>query len=111
MIIEKQTFLNCTKLNSVNLPLKLTNIGSQAFYGCRKLSKISLPNTLKYIDDEAFMWCVNLSEIYIPENVERIKDTAFRYSNVTVYAPHEYTYYGIDDIHYYSCGIKNWIVK
>lgn len=55
--IHAQAFINCKKLNSVDLSnqTQLEKIGAQAFGLCESLNSIYIPNSVLTIGDDAFM--------------------------------------------------------
>ncbi len=60
--------MGCTSLASINIPEKVTFLGSCAFYGCTSLEKIyceaSTPPT--FYNDTVFEDCNTISKIYVP---------------------------------------------
>lgn len=72
-------FAGCVSLETVNIPsnCNLTILGRYTFYGCGKLENIELPNQLKNIGQSAFANCVSLDRIEIPASVDYVEDTAF----------------------------------
>lgn len=55
-------FYNCTRLHSISLPVKLTQIGAVAFANCRSLNRIQIPAQCR-VEDRAFASCDNLQSI------------------------------------------------
>lgn len=74
-------FSNCTKLNSVSLPVTLKTIEGSAFAGCTSLVDITLPDGLEYLYDYAFRDCESLRTINIPESVIKISRYVFHGCN------------------------------
>ena len=70
-------FKNCTKLNYIKTPSKLTKIFDQTFKGDVSLTKVILNEGLLEIGKEAFAGCKSLEIIEIPQTVEFIDDKAF----------------------------------
>ncbi len=110
-LIAPQAFLNCTQLQSVELPESLETIESKVFQGCTALSSIDLkhvtnigtyafaqsgltsleiPEGVTDIPLRAFYQCPELTTIVIPETVTNIGSSAFaqgsgnEYPNLTV---------------------------
>lgn len=54
-------FLNCTALETVELPGTVTSIGSNAFKGCTNLTKITIPASVTAIQTTSFSNCPNLT--------------------------------------------------
>ena len=69
---------NCYNLQTVHLPADLTYIPSDAFENCRSLETIVLPNSLKVIKEYAFHDS-RLETITIPSSVTQIEERAFAY--------------------------------
>mmetsp|Transcript_17855 Transcript_17855/g.37635 ORF Transcript_17855/g.37635 Transcript_17855/m.37635 type:complete len:329 (+) Transcript_17855:84-1070(+) len=80
--IPDHAFYNCHKLEEVELPDGLEEIGVCAFSECVSLdnSKFTLPSTLKRIGDEAFAG-TPLQALRIPDGIESIGQAAFQYMN------------------------------
>lgn len=99
--IGTQAFTNCSFLEKINLPSRLTSIGALAFQSCRsltgeiiipdgvteigaqafefcgKLTKITLGKGVKAIGSAAFSACSGIESIVIPDNVKTIETSAF----------------------------------
>ena len=63
--IGEESFYNCNKLTSVNLPDSLETIGYRAFYNCYALKEITLGLNLTSINFQAFVKCNSLTELNI----------------------------------------------
>jgi len=108
--IQREAFMNCTKLITANLPDSITEIKEMAFSGCTNLKQIDFPNNLRTIfngaffqtvletvilpngvetiDTGVFAFCVNLKNCTIPESVKSISDDAFdKSSSLTIITP------------------------
>lgn len=79
--IKDSTFYNCINMTNAFIPNSITYIGSSAFYNCYKLSNINIPNTLSTIEDNTFAYCSGLTSIIIPNSISFIGNEAF--SNCT----------------------------
>ncbi|KAK8885586.1 hypothetical protein M9Y10_041036 [Tritrichomonas musculus] len=75
--IEKEAFMNCTKLVFINLTNRMTEIKKSTFEKCTDLSYVEFPSSLSYIRENAFRDCTSLTEIWIPESVVLIESNAF----------------------------------
>ncbi len=104
--IGTYAFLDCSGLTEITLPNSVTDIGMYAFCNCTGLKNITLPNSIGSIKYATFKGCGALSEITIPGSVTSISAAAFQDCNVTVYAPHEASYYG--EVSYE--GVNKWVV-
>lgn len=86
------TFQNCKKLRSVNVPKNLKSLSGQSFYSTL-ITSFVLPEGLTSIASYTFRDCVQLSDIgTIPESIETIGEWAFYNSavdlgDVTLYLP------------------------
>ena len=75
--IGDRAFLNCTSLESIEIPDSVTSIGSNAFYGCSSLTSIEIPDSVTSIGSNAFSGCSSLTSIEIPNSVTSIGSSAF----------------------------------
>lgn len=73
--IENGTFSCCFSLTEINLPSKLTSIGTNAFYETR-LWNVVFPNGLVSIGAGAFTNCL-LKSISLPNSLKSIGNSAF----------------------------------
>ena len=89
--IGGRCFQNNTKIESVTLPSKTTDIKAQAFYGCESLNEVKVTDRLTYIYDSAFYGCKALSSITFSgeNNVKYVDDYAFRESGFTTFTFHK----------------------
>ena len=74
--IPSNAFLNCTSLESVELPYTITAIGTSAFDGCTALRNTNLPGALTSIGKYAFRSSA-LRSVTIPASVTSIGAEAF----------------------------------
>ena len=75
--IENGTFTGCSELKSVTIPHSVTRIGDFAFDNCSSLRSIAIPNSVMNIGDYAFCGCRNLKSVTIPGSVVAIGICAF----------------------------------
>ncbi len=75
--IKHDTFNGCKKLKSVKIPSGVYRIGSRAFKNCKSLKEIKLPSTVKYIGNETFYGCGGIKSLTFPKSVERIGENTF----------------------------------
>lgn len=75
--IGTETFLNCSRLESVEWNDALRIIGPRAFSGCASLKSLTLPESLLQIGEHAFCNCVGLEDVYIPAGAVEIDKHAF----------------------------------
>ncbi len=72
-------FRNCTSLETIDFPKRLSAIGDYAFNGCNMLNTVTFADgaTVAEIGDYAFKGCSNFQEIEIPASLIRIGKNAF----------------------------------
>ena len=75
--IGPDAFRSCTRLQTVKIPAKLTEISDSAFSGCSSLASVSLPEGLTSIGENTFNSCTSLSSIMLPKSLARIYNAAF----------------------------------
>jgi hypothetical protein len=63
-----ETFMNCEKLENINLPNTLERIGGLAFGGCDALKAFKIPANVSSVGMGAFAYCVNLAMLDIDES-------------------------------------------
>jgi len=61
--IGNYSFLGCSKLEGITIPIGATKIGYSAFEGCSELTCIMIPNSVASIDYRAFKGCSRLMDI------------------------------------------------
>ena len=71
--IGEATFEDCTYLQRIRLPQKLTVLESEMFHGCKKLRTIVLPDSLIKIKADVF-YETGLTTLTIPVNIEVLGD-------------------------------------
>ena len=71
-------FLNCSNLESVNIPQSVTYIGDCAFEGCGNLASVIIPNSVTLIGYSAFAKCESLTTITIPKSDILLRAGVFR---------------------------------
>lgn len=76
--IGKDSFNGCNAMESVSLPVSLTQIGESAFLYCTSLADVTIPDGVTVIESSTFDGCNALSEIIIPDSVTAINTEAFR---------------------------------
>ena len=78
--IPPSCFQGCSKLQTVKFtePSSVGEIREKAFYGCTALKSITLETSLRYIGDSAFYNCTSLSRIYMKSySLERVGKNIF----------------------------------
>ena len=61
-----------TKIKEIELPEGMTKIKNCAFYYSSSLEKVTLPDSIEEISDSAFKHCPNLKEINVPTGLKKI---------------------------------------
>ena len=80
--IYSSAFMDCYKLNVINLPSTVSIIERSVFSECYSLNEIILPEGLKEISEDIFWGCKQLTTVGIPASVTTIKSDAFIWTNV-----------------------------
>ncbi len=75
--IASSVFSNCSSLESITIPDRVTSIGQDAFYKCSSLESITIPDSVTSIGKEAFYNCSSLTSVTIPDSVTSIGSGAF----------------------------------
>jgi len=75
--IGSGSFSLCSKLEHINLPSTLIEIGNEAFCACYNVKSVLLNEGLETIGMAAFASCSSLESITIPPTVTEIRDRTF----------------------------------
>jgi hypothetical protein len=75
--IGPQAFSGFKALKSIVIPEGVTSIGDEAFEGCADLTSITLPSSVALIGKSAFSGCTSLTSVTIPSGVTSIGESAF----------------------------------
>ena len=70
-------YFNDSKIESINIPPKITEIQAEAFMNCDYLEKVTLSEGVKTIGWRAFKECKALESINFPSTLQSIADEAF----------------------------------
>ena len=77
-IIESNAFYECTGLQRITFPDRMTQIGWNAFLGCSNLAgKVVIPIGITEIERGIFNGCEEITELVIPDSVVSIRESAF----------------------------------
>ena len=76
-VIGDYMFFECTNLQRIQLPEKITSIGDYAFCFCSSLTFIYIPDGVKSIGTAAFEKCISLPGLNFPDNLTTIWSFAF----------------------------------
>lgn len=77
-------FLNCDKLETVEMPATVSTLGKAAFKQCTALKSVGLTGTaLTALPDETFMGCTSLAACSFPTGLESIGDYCFSSTGLT----------------------------
>ena len=76
--LGNNSFKECYRLVSVDLPSSLLSIGENAFNNCDNLIHLTLPDGVSNIARYAVSHCDNLSSVYLPSSLKYIGYSAFR---------------------------------
>lgn len=80
-IIEGWAFRLCEKLEILDIPDSVLEIGKVAFGSCSALCRVKLPDKLTILKQQTFSTGEDLKEIDIPASVKIIEDLALGWSN------------------------------
>lgn len=75
--IGAASFAHCTDLQHVKLPKTLTTIGEHAFEGCSALVDVVMPNAVWQLGAYAFKDCVNIRHFVISHGLTEIPEGCF----------------------------------
>ncbi len=75
--VDRGVFYGCTSLVSAELPKNCTTVGQYLFYGCSSLKNVVLPDVLMEVPRYCFSWCSSLEEVFLPSTAKVIGDFAF----------------------------------
>ncbi|MBS7375673.1 MAG: leucine-rich repeat domain-containing protein, partial [Muribaculaceae bacterium] len=75
--IGKKSFMNCNKIESLDLPDEVTTLGSYSFASCSTLTTLELPAKLETMAEGSFSECTSLTEVSIPAQVSTIGKDCF----------------------------------
>lgn len=72
-----RVFMNCSSLQSVDIPDSVTEMGAMVFTNCTNLQSVTLPKKLTSFDVTSFQYCASLTELTIPDCVTEISGYSF----------------------------------
>ena len=104
-IIDRNAFMDCTKMTVLMLSEGIRTIGQCAFERCVSLADLRLPNTLLNLEHHAFYMCESLTYVTIPGYLRTIGSGVFAYCssllrvdvNAAVTMP-SWSFYGCDKL-------------
>ena len=76
--IGNSAFMNCSSLNSIDIPDSVASIGAGAFNGCSALRNINIPENVTELESGIFQSCSSLQTIDLPNGITKIGLWAFR---------------------------------
>ena len=77
--ISEELFEKCKSLRRVVIPEGVTRIEKSAFYACESLEEITFPESLEEIEEYAFGCCYALKRVSLPKGVKTLGAYAFSY--------------------------------
>ena len=60
--IGDSAFSDCSKLQSVTIPISVTKIGNETFKNCNSLTSVTIPSSVTAVGNNPFQNCSNLAE-------------------------------------------------
>ncbi len=70
-------FMGCTKLQSINIPNSVTEIGAYAFEDCIGLTSVTIPNSVTTLGIYAFRRCSGITALHIGNGITTIESGTF----------------------------------
>ncbi len=77
--IGTYAFTQCSSLRSIVIPDKVTSIGLYTFAFCTSLKSVTLPDNISVIGEWAFRNCESLTSVKLPDNLISVEKGAFSY--------------------------------
>ena len=71
-------FIQCSSLESINIPSGMQSIGNENFNGCSSLTSITFPSGITNIGDSMFRYCSSFKSLSVPSGVTSIGYAAFQ---------------------------------
>ncbi len=71
------SFDNCSKLETVVLPMSIDRIGRYAFQKCTGITSITIPDNVIETDECTFLECENLKNVVLSKQMKRISTQMF----------------------------------
>ena len=75
--IGRAAFMYCVGFTAVEIPNSVTKIGMSAFCSCTKLKSVVIPSSVVFIGGGAFARCSELSTILLPNGLTEIEPSTF----------------------------------
>jgi hypothetical protein len=73
-----ESFRNCSKLASINIPASVTKIGGLTFQNCYALSELILPDGLTKLSATGALSGAGFSEIVVPAGITQVEKEVFK---------------------------------
>ncbi|MCH5299110.1 MAG: leucine-rich repeat domain-containing protein [Ruminococcus sp.] len=77
-IIEKEAFMDNSKIQRVTIGGNVTTIGEKAFANCKKLASVTFGKNVKSIGWDAFSDCKRLKTVTLPSKLKKLKPGVFQ---------------------------------
>ena len=77
--IDEYAFYACTSLETIIIPDSVTFMGVSVFYNCSNLKSITLSDSITTIENYLFANCSSIESIVIPNSVNSIGASAFQF--------------------------------
>lgn len=75
--IYRESFYNCTALESINIPSNIEHISMLAFAECYNLRSVFINEGLESLYSKCFEDCRSLEKLYLPKSLDKIGRAVF----------------------------------
>ncbi len=75
--VENYAFCNCSSLESITIPQKVTQLGARSFENCTSLTSIKISESVASIGEGAFAGCISLASFTIPDAITTVEPYTF----------------------------------
>lgn len=104
--LSSSAFFQCTSLEEIILPKRITRIGNQTFYGCTSLKTVYISAELERIGYDAFYECPSLEIVYYESDELAYAEINISYGNEALLSAE--THFNVHDIesHYTTITVN-----
>ena len=94
--LSSGAFYQCTALEEIRLPKRVTKIGNQTFYGCTSLKVVYISEEVERVGYDAFYKCPSLEIVYYESDELAYAEINIGYGNEALLSAQ--THYNVHDI-------------